>query len=246
MTWIAVAIGGAAVIGAVSQNSAANTQASADRNAAATQMNMFNTLTGQEQPFLQGGYGAETGLNKLLGTSPGSFGGLPNGYFTQTFNPTQQQLQNYPGYQFQLQQGDQALNNANAPGVGAVSGPALKSLMSFNQGLAGTNYSNYFNQFQTQQNNIFNRLSTIASLGQNAAGNLGNSGTQLGIGSAQAGAAAGAAQAGGQIGVGNSLGGAGTSLAYLLAGQNSAGNISSLDTANTGFNDVGQISGGDY
>lgn len=218
-----------AAIGAVGSMAAANTQAGAQEQAANTQAGMFNTIVGQEQPFLQGGYGAETTLNQLLGTSPTTGAGgtaagtsLPGGYLTQTFNPTMEQLENYPGYQFQLQQGDQAVTNSNTPGVGALSGANLKSLMSFNQGLAASNYNNYFNQFQTQQNNIFNRLSQIAQLGQNAAGNLGSAGTQLGTGIAQAQAAAGGSQAAGIAGATNSLASS-IPLAYLMAGSGSGG-----------------------
>ena len=207
MTWVAMAVVGGAVIGAVGSNMAASTQASGQKQAAQTQQNMFNTLTQQEQPFIQGGYGAETALNQLLGTSKGSFGGMPNGYLTQTFNPTQKDLENYPGYQWQKQQGQLALNSANSATGSAIGGPALKSLMNFNQGLAASNYGNYFNQFQTQQNNIFSRLNSIATMGQNAAGNLGTAGTSLGTGIAQAQAGAAASQAGGIVGATNAIGG---------------------------------------
>jgi hypothetical protein len=214
MSWIATAIIGSAVIGAVASGSAASTEAGAEENAAGTQQNMFNTVVQQEQPFLTGGYGAETTLNQLLGTSPGTGAGgtaagtnLPAGYLTQTFNPTQAQLENYPGYKFQLQQGDLGLQNANSSDESALGGSTIKQLMGFNQGLAASNYNQYFNQFETQQNNIFSRLQNIASMGQNSAGNLGSVGATLGTGIAQAQAAAGAAEAGGIVGAGNSLGG---------------------------------------
>jgi len=203
----------AAVVGAVGSYAAASEQASGQKAAANTQADMFNTITQQEQPFIQPGYNAETTLSQLMGFSPGTGNGgnaigtsLPGGYLTQAFNPTEAQLEAYPGYQFQLQQGDLALNSANSAGGSALSGPALKSLMSFNQGLAASNYSNYFNQFQTQQNNIFNRLNSIAQLGQNAAGNLGNAGTTLGTGIAQAQAAAAGSIAGGISGASNNIG----------------------------------------
>lgn len=213
MSFVAVGIVGAGVIGAVGANLAANTQAGADENAANTQAGMFNTIVGQEQPFLSGGSSAEGALTQLEGLSPTTGAGgtaagteLPGGYLNQTFNPTQTDLENYPGYQFQLSQGDLAVNSANSAGGSAASGPALKSLMNYNQGLAASNYSNYFNQFQTQQTNIFNRLNSIAGIGQNAAGNLGNSGASLGTGVAQAQAAAGAATAGGIVGASNNIG----------------------------------------
>lgn len=226
---IAAAIAGGALIGAVGSVVAGGEQASGQEQAANTQAGMFRTITGQEQPFLQGGYGAQTTLNQLLGTAaPTGAGGtaagtnLPGGYLTQTFNPTQEQLNNYPGYQFALQTGGQAVRNADTPGVGALSGPALKDLMNFNVGTANQYYGQYFNQFQQQQNNIFSRLSNIASLGQNAAGNLGSAGTQLGTGIAQAQAGAAASQAGGILGATQSLGGS-IPLSYLLAGGGGGG-----------------------
>lgn len=238
----------AAGIGAIGSIVAGGEQASGQEAAARTQQNMFNTIVGQEKPFLQGGYSAEDALlnglglpssynpsssagssiplsNLLHGGIPGLGGsgipigtggvpgssatptaGLPAGYFTQTFNPTMQDLENYPGYQFQLKQGDLAVNSSNSVGSSALSGPALKSLMSFNQGLAASNYQNYFNQFQTQQNNIFNRLNSIATMGQNAAANLGTAGTQLGTGIAQAQAGAAGSIAGGIAGATNNIG----------------------------------------
>lgn len=223
-----IAAGGAIIAG--------QEQASGQKQAANTQAQMFNTITGQEQPFIQGGYGAETSLQNLLygkdgGTDSGT--GLPNGYLTQQFNPTQAQLQNYPGYQFQQQQGDLAVQSANTAGGSAVSGPALKQLMNYNQGLAASNYQNYFNQFQTQQTNIFNRLNAIAGLGQNAAGNLGNAGTSLGTGIAQAQAGAAGSIAGGTVGAANNIGNSAT-LAALLNSNSYNGGTMNLDTSQYG------------
>jgi|SRR6185503_518071 len=217
-----------AAIGAIGSAVAGSEQASGQKAAARTQADMFNTLTQQEQPFIQGGYGAEKSLTELLGTAPATGSGgtasgtnLPGGYLTQTFNPTQKQLEQYPGYQFQLGQGDLALQNANSVGGSALSGAALKNLMTFNQGLAASNYGNYFNQFQTQQNNIFNRLSGIATMGQNAAGNLGTVGTQLGTGIAQAQAGAAGSIAGGIVGATNNIGNNLTLAGLMQANQGS-------------------------
>ena len=205
MTWAAVAIAGGAIVGAIGSTVAAGKQAAGQEAAANTQAGMFNRIVQQEQPFIQGGYGAEKTLSQMLG---------PGGYLTQQFAPTQAQLNAYPGYQFALKTGQQAVRNADTPGVGALSGPALKDLMNFNTGLANTYYGQYFNQFQTQQSNIYNRLLGTAQLGQAAAGNLGTAGTGLGTGIAQAQAAAAGSQAGGIVGATNALGGAPMSLLY--------------------------------
>jgi hypothetical protein len=241
---IPAAILGSGVVGAIGSTAAASTQASGQEQAANTQLGMFNTINAQEQPFMQAGYGATSTLNQLLGTAPVQGGGtpgqpvrqgpsgqgtpggatvpgtgLPGGYLTQQFAPTQAQLNAYPGYQFALNTGGQAVRNADTPGMGALSGSALKDLTSFNVGTANQYYGQYFNQFQTQQNNIFSRLSGIAGLGQNAASNVGTSGTSLGTGMAQAQAAAAGSTAGGIVGATSSLGSSAVPLAYLMAGQ---------------------------
>lgn len=233
------ALAATAVVGAVGSTVAAGEQASGQKAAANTQSGMFNTIVGQEQPFLQGGYGAEKTLSELTGGAPATGAGgtasgtnLPGGYLTQTFNPTEQQLEDYPGYQFQKDQGNLALQSQNSVGGSALSGAADKNLINFNQGLAASNYSNYFNQFQTQQNNIFNRLQGIASMGQNAAGNLGTAGANLGTGIAQAQAGAASSIAGGISGATNNigssvlmsqlLGGNGSGVPDLTAGGNNA------------------------
>ena len=243
---VAAAIVGAGALTAAGSYAASSTQASGQKTAANTQQNMFNTVTANSQPFMNAGYGATSTLSQLMGTSgtPGSTvagtGGLSNGYLTSTFNPTQADLNNYPGYQFALQTGAQATRNADTPGVGALSGAALKDLTNFDVGTASQYYNQDFNQFQTQQNNIYNRLSGIAGLGQSAAAGVGNSGTQLGTGIAQAQAGAAASQAGGIVGATNGLSGSASSLAGLmyLNGQNGTtaniGATGATGTAGTG------------
>jgi hypothetical protein len=233
MSWIAAAVAGSAIIGAVGSNMAAGTQAAGQQTAANTQSQMFNTINQQEQPFIQAGYGATSRLNQLL---------APGGQLSSNFTPTDFLNNLDPGYQFQLQTGGQALRNADTPGVGALSGPALKDLMSFNQNMAATGYQNAFNRFQTTNNNIFQRLSTIAGIGQNAASNVGTSGTQLGTGIAGAQAGAAASQAGGIVGGTNALGGAGVPLAYLLAGQsnNSGGGQAPYNAPGVTLQDIAQ------
>jgi hypothetical protein len=245
---VAAAIAGGAVAGgaisAVGANSAANTQASAQNSATAEQESMFNTINGQEQPFMQAGYGATSSLQKLLGLTGGAGpGGLPNGYLDETmgpfsFNPSS--ITSSPGYQFSQSQGLQQTQSALAPNVGALSGPTLQALTNYATGNAEQYYNNYFNQAATQygtnlnsltsqQNNIFARLSGIAGLGQNAASNVGTAGTSLGTGIAQSTAAAGASQAAGTVGaanaIGGSLGSAGNSYALSsILSNNSASN----------------------
>ena len=222
---IAAAIVGAGALGAVGSVVAGGEQASGQKAAANTQQDMFNKTQANEQPYMQGGYGAESDLQGLLGESgtPGTTvgdTGLQQGFLTQQFDPNS--LNGNPAYEFALQQGGQATRNADTPGVGALSGAALKDLTNFDVGTANQYENQYYNQFQTNQNNIFNRLSAIAGLGQNAAANVGNNGAQLGTGIAQAEAGEAASTAGGIVGATNSLSGGANTYAgyqYLTAGQ---------------------------
>jgi hypothetical protein len=226
---------GSAVIGSNAAQSAANTQANAQNNATAEQQNMFNTIVGQEQPFMQAGQAATTQLGSLL--QPG---GYLNNQTTPQFSFNPSSITSSPGYQFAQQQGLNAVANNEAPNVGALSGPALKALTQFSTGTAEQYYNDYFNQAQsqfstnfnagqTQQNNIFSRLSAIAGLGQNAASNTGTAGTALGTGIGQSIAAQGGSLAAGQVGSANALSsgvqGAGNAFALssILNNANSGG-----------------------
>lgn len=215
MSFVAVAIGGGALIGAVGANMAAGKSSSAANNATNEQAGMFNTITGQEQPFMTGGTNALTQYQQLMGIggNPKSAGyGSLNAPFT-----AQDYLANQdPGYQFQLQTGAQATRNADTPGVGSLSGPALKDLMGFNQSMAATGYQNAFNRYQTQNSNVAARLQGLVQSGQNAASNTGQAGSSLGQGIASSTIAGGNASAAGILGGTNAISGGANTLAGLM------------------------------
>jgi hypothetical protein len=230
--WVAGAIVVGGVVSAVGSNMAAGQQASATKQAAQTQADMFNTITGQEQPFMTAGVGATNRLTDLLGTS-GNTGAADYGSLTKPFTAADYLNNQDPGYDFQLKTGAQATRNADTPGVGSLSGAALKDLTTFNQGMAATGYQNAFNRYQTQQNNTYARLSGVAGLGQNAASNTGTAGTSLGTGIAQAQAAGGAATAAGTLGATGSIAGSANSLAGLMYLNGGSGTSSTATPAST-------------
>jgi hypothetical protein len=213
--WVAGAVVVGGVIGAVGSNMAASKQAGAQRDAANQQWRMFNTIQGQEQPYMNAGYGATSKLNELLGTG-GNAGASDYGSLNKPFT-AQDYLNNQdPGYQFQLQTGGQALRNADTPGVGSLSGSALKDLMGFNQNMAATGYQNAFNRYNTQNTNTYNRLMGLSTLGQNAASNTGAQGTTLAGNAGSATAASGASYASGTLGATGSLAGGANTLGGLM------------------------------
>ena len=231
MAWVAVAVAGASLVGgAISANAAQNAadqQAQAAQNAQNLQTNMYNQTVNREAPFVQGGQAAQGQLDYLLGigtpgqgntaaSSPaGGYGSLNAPFTAQTFQ------QYAPAYQFQLQQGQQGVLNGDSSSVGAGSGAALKDLTSFNQNFANTSFNNAFNQYQTQQGNIFSRLAGIAQQGQAAASNSATGGSNYGASIGQSATNVGTALAGGTVGSANAITGALNGAAPWLAYGNS-------------------------
>lgn len=244
----AIAIGAGTVAGAaISANAAqgaASQQAGAAEQAQQISQQEFNTITKQEQPFMQAGYGALSSLESGLGV-----GGSPKtaGYGSLTAPFTAQTMQEYsPAYQFQLQQGQQGVLNADSSGQGALSGAALKDLTGFNQNYANTAFNNAFNQYQTQQGNIYSRLAGLTQLGQAAAANTGQQGTALAGQAAQSATNIGTAEAGGTVGAANAYSGALSNAGLLGAlysgGSNPSGylGINQTNPASQGITQPGE------
>lgn len=100
-----------------------------------------------------------------------------------------------PGYQFRLSEGQKAIDRSGAARGGSNSGAALKSLARFGQGLASEEYQNAYNRFNGDRDRRFNRLSSLAGIGQTANSQVGAAGqgygsrvseTMLGMGNAAA------------------------------------------------------------
>jgi len=160
------------------QQAAANTEAAAEQAAIAAEQQDFQITQANLSPFV--GYGLE-GMQDLVtemntpgfagSGSPGGLGSIPN-----ITDPSQ-----LPGYQFSLTQGENAVNNAaSAQGLGARSGPLLKSMGSFVQGLASSNYGQFLSNYWANQQNRYNMLYNQVLTGQAAAANVGQAATATG------------------------------------------------------------------
>lgn len=175
------AILGGALIGgglsALSASSAAKTQANATRDATEATLQGQREALAAQKPFLEGGYAATNRLQELLGLG-GNKSADGYGSLNTPFSFTPGDLTQTPGYQFSLQQGQNALDRKAAAGGGFYSGGGLKDAASFSQGLAGTTFDNEynraFNAFQTNRANTLNPLQAMAGQGQTSAGTVGN------------------------------------------------------------------------
>lgn len=172
---------------------------------------------------------APTGAAPGSNFDPLNYGNLTQGYDPQFSAPTGVTEQNDPGFQFRLQQGQQALERSAAARGGLLTGGTAKDLANYQQGLASQEYQGTYNRalqgyqtnqntFYQNQNNLYNRLMGISGAGQNAANNLVNAGTasagQIGnIDMTSAGQVgqdltnAGTSRASGIVGANNSLAG---------------------------------------
>ncbi len=177
------------IMGSNASSNAAQQEVKAYGNAEAFQQQQANkAITNQQgvtqqigtelQPYT--GAGAQ-GVNSLAAMlQPG--GSLTQGYGSFSA-PTAAQVQQQPGYQFQLQQGLNALQNSAAATGGLLSTGNAKNLEGYAQGLASTNYNTAYNQalqgyqtnaatFYNNQNNLYNRLSGVTNTGLSATGQL--------------------------------------------------------------------------
>ena len=87
-----------------------------------------------------------------------------------------QDFQESPAYQFNLQQGMEAINKS-AAAKGKYYAPAtLQDIGKYSQGLASNEFQNAFNNYRTGQNDIWSRLSGMSGQGLNAATQTGQFG----------------------------------------------------------------------
>lgn len=101
-----------------------------------TLQKLIEEIRGDTQPYRDAGSTGVSALSDLVTSKP-------------QFSFTPQDLQNEPGYQFQLNQGTEAINNSASSKGTLQSGNTLKALTEFGQGLAGTSYQNAFNRAKT-------------------------------------------------------------------------------------------------
>jgi hypothetical protein len=152
---------------------------------AAQQKGLDQTRT-DNAPYLQAGYGA---LSSMQDKS-----------FNHSFGA--EDFHQQPGYQFAMEQGQQALERSAAAKGGALSGGTLKALTQYGQNTADQQYQQAFNNYQTDTTNRYGRLSAVAGMGQNAANvdasanmNYANQNAQTAMGLGNAGAAQAVGQA---------------------------------------------------
>lgn len=141
--------------------------------AANHQISGMKTAQSVINPYMASGEQANTMLQNKLAS----------GQLGASFTPGD--LTKDPGYQFNLEQGEQALARRQAAGGNYFSGAALKDAQRFGQGLASTTYNDAFNRYMREQQNLYNMLAGQQNLGYGAARDFGNYATGIGNVSAE-------------------------------------------------------------
>lgn len=180
-------------------------------------------------PMVQSGYQISPNAaaqNAQIGNQQGGFGSLLKPFGMSDF-------QMDPGIQFQIQQGNQALQNSQAAKNGVLSGGALKDLIGFNQNMAGLGYQSAFDRYMANRASTYGSLMGMLGVGQSAASNTSaNAGAMASnVGNTMQGI--GNAQAAGTIGSANALSGglSGASNGYFLSSLLNKGSTGGMDTA---------------
>ena len=185
----AVAIAGAAVVGAGATMVAGSKAAKAQKQAANAQVaeyrRQYDTSRQDMMPWLETGRGALAQLARLYGIAgtDGSPDGDRYGGFTAT-----------PGYQWRLDQGVQAVERSAAARGLLRSGAAAKAIQRYGEGLASSEYGAYAD-----------RLAQLAGIGQASAAQTSASGMAATSGIAQALGAAGNARASSYANTGSAI-----------------------------------------
>lgn len=208
MSFVAVAVAGAAVVGAgvsiYSANKAAGAAKAAANSSIGEQQREYDQARSDNTPFRTSGVSALNQIAKLYGldytdgdgnTVKGSGKADFSGFTTS------------PDYNFSLGQGQDAINRSAAARGGLLSGAAVKAGETYASGLASENFNNYVNH-----------LSGVAGTGQAATNATTAAGTNMANQNSAAITGAGNARASAYMDNGQTVGNTVNSLAsnYLL------------------------------
>lgn len=189
------------MIGADASKSAAKTQAKSAKNANKLIWDMYQQSRDDSMPWLTTGKDALGKLSDL--TKDGSD-------YMRGFNLSDFQAD--PGYQFRMDEGQKALERSAAASGNLNSGATLKALSRYGQDYASNEYNNAYNRWNNDHATTWNRLSSLAGVGQTQSAQLGNWGQQTGQVMGNNIIGAGNATAAGKIGAANSWNGALTNI----------------------------------
>lgn len=116
------------------------------------------------------------------GPGTGGFQGLLNKdpVYAGVYGDTQRFLEQDPGYQFRLEEGQKALDRQGAAAGRLYSGGQLKAAQRYGQNFASGEFGNAFNRANSLRTDAYNRLASLAGLQQTGTASASNALGQLG------------------------------------------------------------------
>jgi hypothetical protein len=191
---------GGAALSSQGQKAAANTQADAAKATGDMQYQQYMQTREDQTPWRDAGVNALGKMQAGEFAQPGAFK-----FGASEFNANQD-----PGYAFRVSEGQKALDRSAAARGGLISGGALRAATRYGQDMGSQEYGNAFNRALTGYNadvarsdTGYNRLASMAGVGQTVNQQLGAAGQNYANNAGAALTAAGQANAASQMGQGN-------------------------------------------
>ena len=176
MSFVAVAIGGSALIGAGASIVAGGKAAKVAKGTAAQQIALQREQDAEAKRIAERSYAdlapyRDQGVKSLgqLTTATADGGEFNRNFTLADFNKD-------PGYDFRQGEGMKGVERSAAARGGILSGGALKAIARYNSEFASGEYGKAYDRFNNDNTSRFNRLSALAGTGQTAV----NSGNQSG------------------------------------------------------------------
>lgn len=223
-------------IGSNAAQNAAAAQQAAGQKAINTVDNGANaSLSALGNTWLQ----TQSNVNPYLQTGTAALGNLPSSVLPANGSVSAEQIMALdPGFDFRLQQGQQALERAEAAGGSVGSGGAMKAAARYGQQFAAGEFSQAFNRYLAGNQQRFGQEMSLAGLGQSANQQLIAAGTNYADETSQVNMNAARESSDLQTGIGNAQ-----ASGYMGAANAWSGALGGIGKSATGIN-FGKLFGG--
>jgi len=148
-------------------------QTATNRAIGAQQQGVDQTIALQREMYNQG----REDMAPWREAGADALGRMGDNNFNQQFD--YQSFQQDPGYQFRMNEGMKALQASAAARGNLGGGATLKALTRYGQDVASQEYQNAYNRFYDQQDRSYNRLASLAGVGQTTSSQLMGAGQNM-------------------------------------------------------------------
>jgi hypothetical protein len=164
MSGIGSAVGGITngIIGGQAAVTAGNAVINSENQAMQVTQGNYNANSPNYKPFIQNG----TEANNELGQETGQNGSLGRAFTQADFHAS-------PSYQFDMQQGLNAINNSNSVRGGSLSGGTQKAMSNYGEQQANNGFQQAQQNFVNNQNQNYQQLTGLSQQGLAATQGLG-------------------------------------------------------------------------